>query len=221
MKSLILAFLLVVSAIPLAFGAGLSKKYKTWEKSPEAYFLTESERSQFKDLKTDADAEKFIADYKAKRGPNFDKMLAERAAIADKYFSSGKTKGSETLRGKVVIVLGPPSSIERGKGQSGNKTDVTRVDSFSAGGGGGPEMSSSGTAGPMSPHAGSVKPPIFSFVYDKDAAPKAIGKPFRVELQMISESEQEPDDPRDLDSKFEAMAQASLAPPEAPKEQKP
>ena len=40
-------------------------------------------------------------------------MLADRIAVADKYFSSGETKGSETLRGKVVIVFGPPSSIER------------------------------------------------------------------------------------------------------------
>ena len=115
MKRTIFAVLLIVSAVPLAFGAGLSKKYKNWEKSPEGYFLTNAERDQWKLVKTDADAQNFILDYKARRGPDFEKMLSERTAVADKYFSSGETKGSETLRGKVVIVFGPPSSIERGR----------------------------------------------------------------------------------------------------------
>jgi GWxTD domain-containing protein len=220
MKRTILAFVLILSAVQLAFGAGLSKKYKTWDKSPEAYFLTNSEREQWKKVKTDADAQNFILDYKAKRGPDFEKNLADRMAVADKYFSSGETKGSETLRGKVIIVFGPPSSIERGKGDPGNKTDVTRVDNFSSGNGG-VAMSSAGTAGPMSPHANAAQTPMFTFVYNKEAAPKPIGKAFRVELKLYTEADQEPEDPQGLQAKFEAVAEASLVPPEAPKEQKP
>ena len=220
MKRTILLFLMIVSAAPLAFGAGLSKKYKNWEKSPEAYFLTNAERAQWKQVKTDADAQNFILDYKAKRGPDFEKMLADRVAVADKYFSSGETKGSETLRGKVIIVFGPPSSIERGKGDPGNKTDVTRVDNFSAGRGG-VESSSAGTAGPMSPHANAAQTPMFTFVYSKEAAPKPIGKAFRVELKLYTEADQQPEDPQGLEAEFETMAEASLVPAEAPKEQKP
>ena len=214
MKKTIIALVLILSAASLVFGSGLSKKYKTWDKSPESYFLTTSERDQWKKVKTDAEAQNFVLDYKAKRGPDFEKMLAERIAIADKYFSSGETKGSETLRGKVVIVFGPPSSIERGKGDAGNKTDATRVDNFSSGNGG-VAMSSSGTAGPMSPHANAAQAPMFTFVYNKEAAPKAIGKAFRVELKLFTAADQEPEDPQGLDQKFEAMAEASILPPES------
>lgn len=220
MKRTILAFLLILSSVSLLFGAGLSKKYKNWEKSPEAYFLTSSERDQWKKVKTDADAQNFILDYKAKRGPDFEKTLAERVAVADKYFSSGETKGSETLRGKVIIVLGPPSSIEKGRGDTGNKTDATRVDNFSSGRGG-VDSSSAGTAGPMSPHANAAQAPMFTFVYNKEAAPKPIGKAFRVELKLFTEADQEPEDPQGLDRMFETMSEASIAPAEAPKEQKP
>jgi GWxTD domain-containing protein len=215
MRKTIVALVLILSAASLVFGSGLSKKYKAWEKSPEAYFLTSSERDQWKKVKTDADAQNFVLDYKAKRGADFEKMLAERIAVADKYFSSGETKGSETLRGRVVIVFGPPSSIERGKGDAGNKTDATRVDNFSSGNGG-VAMSSSGTAGPMSPHANAAQAPMFTFVYNKEAAPKAIGKPFRVELKLFTEADQEPEDPQGLNQKFEAMAEASIASTESP-----
>src|SRR5437773_11909332 len=91
---LCLAALLVMLAAPLS-AESLSKKYRFWDKSPEAYFLTTDERAQWKKVKVDADAEKFVADYLARRGPDFPAMLKERVAVADKYFSSGKTKGSE------------------------------------------------------------------------------------------------------------------------------
>jgi GWxTD domain-containing protein len=216
-RKAILSLLLTVSAVSVAQASGLSKRYKNWDRSPEAYFLTNSEKTQWRQVKTDAEAQSFILDYKARRGPDFDKMLNEREAIADKYFSSGETKGSETLRGKVVIIFGPPSSIQRIKGNTGERPDVTRIDNFSSGG---PAMSSSGTAGPMSPHANAPQLPIFSFLYDKDAAPKAIGKPFQVELKMYSNAEQEPEDVRDMDAKVEAMAEASVMPSEPAKETK-
>src|SRR5579864_2111106 len=92
-------FAVLLLAAPLALAGGLSKKYKNWDKSPEAYFLTSDERAQWKKIQTDADAQNFILDYKAKRGPEFEKLLAERVAAADKYLSAGETKGSETLRG--------------------------------------------------------------------------------------------------------------------------
>ncbi|MGH9442905.1 MAG: hypothetical protein ACRD16_11590, partial [Thermoanaerobaculia bacterium] len=65
MKKTVLMLVLILAAVPIAFGAVLSRKYKTWEKSPEAYFLTKTERAQWKQVKTDADAQNFILDYKA------------------------------------------------------------------------------------------------------------------------------------------------------------
>ncbi len=214
MKRTILTLLLILTAVPLAFGAGLSKKYKNWGKSPEAYFLTSSEREQWKKVRTDADAQNFILDYKATRGPDFEKMLADRIAVADKYFSSGETKGSETLRGKVVIVFGPPSSIEREAApKDAARPDLAAIQAASGSNGrdSQPTISSAGTPSPLGPGASAVQTPVFTFVYDAEHAPKAIGKAFRVELKMFSDVDQEPADLRDFDAKVEAVAEASVA----------
>lgn len=208
-----LALLLAASVV---FADGLSKKYKTWDKSPEAYFLTNGERARWKQVRTDADAQNFVLDYKARRGPDFEKMLAERIATADKYFSSGEAKGSETLRGKVIIVFGPPSSIEKEPRKAGKaNADISRVNSVDAKGEGS-ALSNSGAPSPMGPHSTGAQTPVFTFIYDEEHAPKAIGKAFRAELKMYSEVDQEPADPRDFDAKIEAVAQASMTAPESP-----
>jgi GWxTD domain-containing protein len=87
-------------------------KYKDWSQSPEGYFMTKAERAQWARVDSDADAEKFIADFRARRPDNFQKEVADRAANADKYLTIGKTEGSKSLRGKIVILLGPPSRID-------------------------------------------------------------------------------------------------------------
>ena len=203
--------LALVMAAPAAFAAGLSKQYKNWDKTPESYFLTNVERDAWKKVRTDADAEKFIQEYKEKRGPQFEKMLAERVAPADKYFSSGSTKGSETLRGRVLIMFGPPSAIENSGGTKSKETaDPNRAGIN--GGDAGIGMSNSGVGGsPLSPSPRHAAPPSMTFVYDAAHAPKAIGKPFKAEINVISSSYQEPADPADLNAKFEAVAQASIA----------
>ncbi len=109
MKRLLVLFAVLLFAAPLF--ARLSK-YKGWESSPEGYFMTKAEREQWSKVDTDADAEKFIADFHAKRADNFEKEVADRAANADKYLTIGKTQGSKSLRGKVVILFGPPSRID-------------------------------------------------------------------------------------------------------------
>ena len=109
MKRLLIALTVVALAAP-AF-AKLSK-YKGWESSPQGYFMTRVERDQWSKLDSDADAEKFIADFIAKRPANFEKEVADRAANADKYLTVAKTPGSKSLRGKVVIVLGAPTAMD-------------------------------------------------------------------------------------------------------------
>jgi GWxTD domain-containing protein len=208
MRSLIRlsAFLLL---IPASLSADrLSTKYRSWDKSPEAYFLTSEERMQWKGVRADAEAEKFVADYFARRGSDFPAMLKERIAAADKYFSSGKIKGSETLRGKVIILFGPPTSI----GQTASKGTLGT-------GGVGDEAQYAGTGVPH-PYsnvgagaaglAHSERAEQFNFDYDKRQAPAAIGKPFRVEILLRSGSDQQPLDPQGLEEKFEAVAKASI-----------
>ncbi len=102
---------LAVLALASPLFARLSK-YRGWESSPEGYFMTRTERDQWSKIDSDADAEKFIADFRARRPDNFEKEVADRAANADKYLTVGKTPGSKGLRGKVVIVLGPPTQMD-------------------------------------------------------------------------------------------------------------
>ena len=87
-------------------------EYKHWPLSPQGFYMTKAERAQWSQIKNDDDAKKFIDEFRAKRSPEFLKMVAERAAKADEYLSLGKTLGSDSVRGKVVILLGPPAGLE-------------------------------------------------------------------------------------------------------------
>ena len=188
-------------------GEGLSAKYKDWAKSPEAYFLTADERAQWKNVKTDAEAETFVNAYYSKRSADLPATLKERIGVADKYFSEGKVKGSETLRGKVIILFGPPSKIESADA-SGSMGRAGTVDRGEV------------TSGVADPHSnvgpgvaglsGSSKDPLFSIVYDDKAAPKAIGKAFRVDLRMKGGGRQEAVKAEELEEEFEAVAKKSI-----------
>lgn len=100
---------LLVFSVPVFAG---TLKYKSWPQSPEGYFMTKAERQQWAGVDSDSDAAKFIAAFRAKRPEYFSRVVADRAKNADKYLSIGKTKGSRSLRGKVIILLGPPTSMD-------------------------------------------------------------------------------------------------------------
>ncbi len=95
------------------------EKYKDWEKSPEfVYFATDDEKAAWKNVATDAEAEKFIALFWAKRDPDlktpqneFRDRVEALVKIADDRFKGLGRRGALTERGHVVIVLGPPRSI--------------------------------------------------------------------------------------------------------------
>ncbi|HEX7253789.1 MAG TPA: GWxTD domain-containing protein, partial [Thermoanaerobaculia bacterium] len=93
-------------------------KYKDWPKSPEADFLTQEEKTAWTSLHTDEEAEKFIADYWAKRGgQKFKDEIARRIKAADEQFRSTRQKGSQSARGRVLIVLGAPSRVTTERAQ--------------------------------------------------------------------------------------------------------
>ena len=109
-------------------------KYKDWAKSPEAYFLTPPERSDWAAVKTDEDAEKFIASYFARRGGEaFKQEIARRIAAADQQFKMRRyDRGSQSVRGRLLVVLGPPNKQMRERQDAGgapaapgDRTDVT------------------------------------------------------------------------------------------------
>lgn len=100
-------------------------KHKDWEKSPEfQYLAVDDEKKAWKDVKTDADAEKFIALFWAKRDPDLKTPVNEfkvefdlRVATADQLFEiSGRRRGALTERGKLFILVGPPKTLSRSAG---------------------------------------------------------------------------------------------------------
>src|SRR5450755_552243 len=119
-KSRKLSVLAGVLALLLSSLSGFAAdlvKYKDWKKSPEyEYLITDAETKEWKTVKTDAEAEKFIALFWARRNPdpkNPDNMFKLRfeklVEYADKRFTlaSGK-RGALTERGKLFILVGPP-----------------------------------------------------------------------------------------------------------------
>lgn len=99
-------------------------KYKDWGKSAEAYFLTASEKEAWSKVASDGEAEKFIADYWARRDPNpataaneFRDDVGRRIAAADEQFKMRNKRGSETNRGRLLVTLGLPSRVSTERAQ--------------------------------------------------------------------------------------------------------
>jgi len=100
----------IVLAIALLFAANLGK-YKEWAESPQGYFMTKAERAEWSKLTTEADAARFVDRFLASRGPRFAADVAAAAKDADDHLTVAGKKGSQTLRGKIVILLGRPASV--------------------------------------------------------------------------------------------------------------
>ena len=119
---------MMVLAVAALASAELSPKFKDWPETPAGYLLTRKEAKAYKKLDTDAEAQKFIALFWARRDPDLTSRVNEfkvefenRVAQADKMFSYDDTKGSMTDRGRMLILLGPPneaSVIQGGPGKS-------------------------------------------------------------------------------------------------------
>jgi GWxTD domain-containing protein len=108
MRSLVL--LLGIAIITPVFAA--TPDFKDWEHSPQGYFMTKAEHQEWTAIRTQEEAQHFIDQFLAKRGPNFAAEVAFRAEKADKNLTIGKLAASKTLRGKVIILLGAPSAMD-------------------------------------------------------------------------------------------------------------
>ena len=82
------------------------------------YLSTDEEKDEFYELKTQADINDFIVNFWQRRDPTPGTKLNEvkeeylrRIKIADKRFK-GISRGSQTDRGRVLILYGEPESIE-------------------------------------------------------------------------------------------------------------
>jgi len=215
MKRLLVLIAVVLFSVPLF--ARLSK-YKGWENSPEGYFMTKAEHEQWAKIDSDTDAEKFIADFRAKRPDNFQKEVADRTANADKYLTVGKTQGSKSLRGKVVILFGPPSQMDVAEKTVANseKRDnptvagaMSNMNSADSGGGGRAGDSNNSVGNSMST---STVVRIMHFNYQGAIAKTVDRKQIDVNIDVDpvtgKDNTESRADQSDLNSMFETVAQS-------------
>lgn len=187
--------LLLLSIAAMLPALGASPDFKDWQNSPQGYFMTKAEHQEWSAIKTQEEAQRFIDQFLAKRGPGFAADVSARAAKADKYFTVGKLPGSKTLRGKTVIVLGPPSTMDVSdiEGDIMQHTSSVHHDNYHHG----------------DPMGGGYMVKDYHLVYTS-----APGGP--IDVTISSDSNTGKDEPRDrsdakkLDAAFEAAAQASI-----------
>jgi len=218
-KHLIGAAVLCFAAVA-AFAGGLSK-YKGWDKTPQGYLMTASERSQWASVKTDDDADKFVKDFLARRGPDFADQVNFAAAQADKYFTTGKTPGSRTERGRLVIILGPPSAMSktdtpvRGALRTPSGGALTNMNE-----GGGSANSAGGSvddyaSAATNAGAGDSMLHTYSFTYDAKLLPPRFDSSLDVVIAVDPGGRERIDrkTQADLDKVYEMAAQAKLLKP--------
>jgi GWxTD domain-containing protein len=142
-RNLLIAAILTIAAATSTFAA-LSPAKADWGKGPAQYIMTAEEKAAWKAIQNDADADAFMELFWARRDPTpatprneFREEFENRVTMADTQFSYGRTKGSMSDPGRMLIVYGPPTSpIKRtttpGTGQSNTRSDMrnTEVGSF-------------------------------------------------------------------------------------------
>jgi len=226
------ARILVACAVALVSVAALAAnlgKYKNWPNTPQGYFMTKAERAQWSSLQSETEAEQFVQKFVASRGPSFESDVAAAAKAADDHLSVGGDLGSRTLRGRIVIVLGPPSSFTIAAKQTKNNSASANTAIHGAAGGGSGNSGGGGAVG-LSPSdiadaniANDMSTKvvhIYNFTYAKDRLP---GKPAK-DLTISVEVNPSTGDDRIVDTRMarqvnellEAAAEARAAGPPAP-----
>ena len=112
---------LLILMFAAAASLGAAEDVLKWNKTPEAYFMTPAERTEWAKVTSPDDAQKFIDDYRRKRGEQFLKDVRTRIDVADKQFKFDKTSGALTPRGRVYILLGPPSRMTTNRDQEDSR----------------------------------------------------------------------------------------------------
>jgi GWxTD domain-containing protein len=96
--------------------AALSEKYKEWREGPVQWIMTSDEMRAWRNVKTDEQAIEFIDLFWARRDPTPGTAVNEYhidfdvyVNSADQQFAEKGRRGSMSDRGRVAIVLGPPT----------------------------------------------------------------------------------------------------------------
>jgi GWxTD domain-containing protein len=111
--------LLISVATPVS--AQLSPDIAAWREGPIGELLTAEERAAFDGLAEDQEAFAFIRSFWARRDPDRNTPvnelipdIAARIRAADRQLTEGDLPGSQSDRGKVLLLLGTPSRRQTG-----------------------------------------------------------------------------------------------------------
>ena len=192
--------------------AQLSMAKADWARGPVQYLMTKDEQAQWNAIKSDADADRFIAVFWARRDPTpktpvneFKDDFDARVQYADQHFGTARQRGSLTDRGRILVLFGAPSRAMRSGGKGGiNQPTTPGATLGAAGAPAGSEAEDTSTAEQQ------------LWVYEGAVAEKAFAAP-RVELRFIDrmgQGEMKLETPRiDLSSAAQRVVMANITQP--------
>lgn len=188
--------------------------HKNWPDSPQGWFMTKAERTQWATLTSEAEASQFIAGFLAKRDPKFAEEIAIRVKKADQYFTVGKTTGSQALRGKVIVILGPPSSMDVTvkKARSGGRTGSVDMAVGASGDRMGSGVADVAEVDQRSAMNGVTVDKLYTITYGAEQLPTGKGLSVVIEVNGVSGKDKLNDKraAAELEKVFEAVAEASV-----------
>ncbi|MDQ6800413.1 MAG: GWxTD domain-containing protein [Acidobacteriota bacterium] len=124
MRNFVIAAVLASAAATASF-AQLSMAKADWARGPVQYIMTKDEMTAWNAIKSDADADQFIALFWARRDPTpatpqneFRGEFEGRVQYADQNFANGRQRGSLTDRGKALVLFGAPTRALRTPGRA-------------------------------------------------------------------------------------------------------
>lgn len=117
MKTMLIAASILILAATISV-AEPPAKLTSWATGPASHLMTAAEKAAWKKIATEDEADAFIALFWAKRDPTAGTPANElrdefekRVNLADEHFTTKRTRGAMTDRGRALIVLGPPFNV--------------------------------------------------------------------------------------------------------------
>ncbi|HVT04690.1 MAG TPA: GWxTD domain-containing protein [Thermoanaerobaculia bacterium] len=163
-KSIVTAGLAILLSAGSAFAA-LSPEHVAWGKSAAKFLLTPEEAAKWKSINNDGDAQRFEDLFWARRDPTpgtsqneFRDEFNVRVKFADERYGFARTPGSVSDRGRVVVLLGPPSRMIFSK-------DEKTIPKIEQG------ITSDGSDGSLK----DVEPPTETWLYERERIPAWAG----------------------------------------------
>lgn len=166
MRTMFTAVVIAVAVAGFAFAdAG---QYASWADGPVKHLITPPELAEWKAVRNEEEAKAFIDLFWAKRDPTpgtpQNELRTEfetRVKLADEYFSTKRTSGAMSDRGRTMILLGSPARV----GDRGPQSGAPRNPNFRS-----VDQWDGGVRGPRGASA------MLTWTYSGDKKPKFVNR---------------------------------------------